>query len=164
MITRRRLITAAGALMLVNGTFPAPAASAAAGGPGRREWTGDVSANGWPIGGGITSHAVQGSSAVASLRDGAAAVVLLHVLRRWHYEIGPVDTGEGGALVTRTTDRAVDADFESNHLSGTAVAVRPAAYPLGGTEGLWPDQELIVRDILLDCAGTVRWGGDLTPA
>ncbi|MBA3489734.1 MAG: hypothetical protein H0T78_09375, partial [Longispora sp.] len=36
-------------------------------------------------------------------------------------------------------------------------------YPLGGSEWLWPHHEVIVRDILVDCEGTVVWGGDLTP-
>ncbi|MFI7133935.1 hypothetical protein ACIBQ1_50235 [Nonomuraea sp. NPDC050153] len=167
MITRRRFITAAtgaGALMLAtNVSPPLAAATAARGDPDRWEWKGDVSANGWPVDGEISVHAVDGSLAAAALRDGAAATVLLHVLRRWHYEIGPVDTEEGGGLTAHTTDRTVAADFESNQLSGTAVAVYPTAYPLKGTEGLRPYQEVIVRDILLDCAGTVRWGGDLTP-
>jgi hypothetical protein len=57
----------------------------------------------------------------------------------------------------------VDAPFESNQLSGTAVALHPAAYPLGGAERLWPHHEMIVRDILLDCEGAVAWGGDLKP-
>ncbi|MFD2354201.1 hypothetical protein ACFSTC_40360 [Nonomuraea ferruginea] len=57
----------------------------------------------------------------------------------------------------------MEAPFESAYLSGTAIAIHPAAYPLRGSERLWPHQELIVRDILADCAGTVRWGGDLTP-
>jgi hypothetical protein len=58
----------------------------------------------------------------------------------------------------------VGAPFESNRLSGTALAVHPAAYPLAGGERLWPHHEVIVRDILLDCGGAVAWGGDLSPA
>lgn len=169
MITRRHFIAAAagtGALVLVPGALGSAVAAAGTAGTtaGPREWKGDVSANGWTIDPGeISAHPVEGSRALAALRDGDAAAVLLHVVRRWHYEIAPVDTAEGGGVTAHTTDRTVDADFESNHLSGTAVAVRPAAYPLGGSERLWPHQESVVRDILVDCEGTVVWGGDLTP-
>jgi hypothetical protein len=85
------------------------------------------------------------------------------VARRWHYEIAALDTMEGGGVTAHTTDRTVGADFESDHLSGTAIALHPTAYPLRGSETLWPHHELIVRDILADCAGTVAWGCDLTP-
>ncbi|MER5645083.1 hypothetical protein [Streptosporangium sp. NPDC002524] len=164
MITRRQFI-AAGALVLAPAVaVPAAATRPAAAGADRWEWEGDESANGWRIDPGeITLHAVEGTLASVLLRAGDAATVLLHVARRWHYEVAPVDTGQGGGLSAHTTDRTVGAGFESNHLSGTAVAVHPAAYPLHGSEGLWPHQEVIVRDILLDCEGTVRWGGDLTP-
>ncbi|GGQ88857.1 hypothetical protein GCM10010250_69680 [Streptomyces althioticus] len=90
-------------------------------------------------------------------RGGAAARC-----RRWHYEIAALDTGEGGGVTGHTIRRTVGADFESNHLSGTAIALRPTAYPLAGSERLWPHQA-IVRDILADCEGMVVWGGDLDP-
>ncbi|WP_328905173.1 hypothetical protein OG230_20475 [Streptomyces sp. NBC_00234] len=167
MITRRGFLGAAagtGVLALAHGTLiPAPAAAAETRtGPGR--WRGDVSANGWPIDpDAIRTLRIEGSGASAALCEGAAATVLLHVARRWHYEIAPLDTGEGGGITAHTERRAIGADFESNHLSGTAVALHPTAYPLGGGEGMWPHHELIVRDILADCEGTVTWGGDLDP-
>ncbi|WP_406323382.1 hypothetical protein [Streptomyces sp. NBC_01637] len=46
---------------------------------------------------------------------------------------------------------------ESNLASGTAVQIRPGA---GAKGGLFPLQELVLRDILADCEGVVRWGGD----
>ncbi|MFC9248965.1 hypothetical protein ACFT7S_34535 [Streptomyces sp. NPDC057136] len=167
MITRRSFIGAAvgtGALALAHGALaPAPAGAAETRtGPAR--WTGDVSANGWAIDpAAIRSHRVEGAGASAALRGGDAATVLLHIARRWHYEIAPLDTGEGGGITAHSTRRAIRADFESNYLSGTAIALHPTAYPLGGVEGLWPHHEIIVRDILADCAGTVTWGADLTP-
>ncbi|MFD0318555.1 hypothetical protein [Streptomyces flavalbus] len=167
MITRRGLLGAAagaGVLALAQNTLtPAPAVAAGAD-PDTTRWTGTRSANGWPIDPDATAvFPVEGSGASARLRGGAAAAVLLHVARRWHYEIAALDSGEGGGLTAYTTRRDIGADFESNHLSGTAVALHPAAYPLAGSEGLWPHQEAIVRDILVDCEGTVAWGGDLTP-
>ncbi|GAA3494591.1 hypothetical protein GCM10019016_016910 [Streptomyces prasinosporus] len=164
MISRRSLLRAAagtGVLAVAAGPLTTPAS---AGTPGAaREWTGDVSANGWRIDpAAVAVHRVEGSAASLALRRGPAAAVLLHVARRWHYEIAPLDTGEGG-VTGHTPRRAVGADFESNHFSGTAVALHPTAYPLSGSEGLWPHQEAIVRDVLADCDGTVVWGGDLTP-
>ncbi|GAA4716248.1 hypothetical protein [Phytohabitans rumicis] len=154
MITRRILLGAAagaGALALT----PTAAAAAAA----------KVSANGWPIDPtAIATYRVEGSAASVALRRGPAAAVLLHIARRWHYEIAPVDTGEGGGIAGHTARRAVRAAFETNYLSGTAIALHPTAYPVGGSERLWPHHEAIVRDILVDCAGTVVWGGDLSPA
>lgn len=87
----------------------------------------------------------------------------LRALGRLHYEIAPLDTGEGG-IIGYQQGHQIQHEFESDHLSGTAVALYPAAYPAGGSEQLWPHQEVVVRDILLDCDGTVVWGGDLTPA
>ncbi|MGC9665365.1 hypothetical protein ACNTMW_02280 [Planosporangium sp. 12N6] len=159
MITRRSLLgVAAGTGVLVLApSLPAHAAS--------RQWTRDVSANGWRIDPkAITTYRVEGSRASVALRQGHPAAVLLHIARRWHYEIAALDTGEGGGIAGHTTQRAVGADFESNYLSGTALALHPTAYPLGGSERLWPQHEAIVRDILADCDGTVVWGGDLSPA
>lgn len=164
MISRRSLLGAAagtGMLAVVSGTLATPASAA----PARtRTWAGDVSANGWRIDpAAVAVHRIQGSGASLGLRRGDVAAVLLHVARRWHYEITALDTGEGGGVVGHTARRTVGADFESNHLSGTALALHPTAYPLKGSEGLWPHQEAIVRDILADCDGTVVWGGNLTP-
>lgn len=153
MITRRTLLGAtagAGALALT----PVPAMAAP-----------QTSANGWTVDpAAIATYRVEGSEASVALRRGPAAVVLLHIARRWHYEIAPLDTGEGGGVVGHTADRPVRAAFESNYLSGTAIALHPTAYPVGGSERLWPHHEAIVRDILVDCDGTVVWGGDLSLA
>jgi hypothetical protein len=162
MVRRRSLLGAAagaGAFGLL-AAGPAGAAEREAG-----RWRGDTSATGWRIDpAAVAAHRVEGSRASVVLRRGEAAAVLLHVARRWHYEIGRLDTGEGGGIAGHATGRDVGADFESNYLSGTAVALYPTAYPLGGGERLWPHHEAIVRDILVDCDGTVVWGGDLLPA
>lgn len=160
MITRRSLLGAAGGAGLIV-LLPGPPAHAA---PGAITWKRRTSANGWPIEPeAVTALRVEGSRATVGLRAGDAATVLLHVARRWHYEIAPLDTGEGGGVAGHTRDRRVRTDFESNYLSGTAIALQRTAYPLGGSEKPWPHQEEIVRDILLDCEGTVVWGGDLQP-
>jgi hypothetical protein len=168
MISRRGLLggtAGVGVLTLAQGV-PAYAANQGVGAHAANQgWTGDVSANGWRIdAAAIATHRVEGSATSVALRGGPTAAVLLHVARRWHYEIAPLDTGEGGGVAGHRRDRtSVAADFESNYLSGTAVALHPTAYPLGGSELLRQHQEAVVREILVDCAGTVVWGGDLTP-
>ncbi|MGN9790469.1 hypothetical protein ACTMTU_05105 [Streptomyces sp. OZ13] len=164
----RRGVLAAGAGAAVAAWIahvgPAAAAPVSASNGRSAAWTRDRSLNGWPITpDAVSTRTVEGSSASVDLRDGPVATVLLHVARRWHYEIAPLDTGQGGGISGHTTSRTVAAEFESNYLSGTALCLHPAAYPLGGSEELWPHHELIVRDILLDCEGTVVWGGDLDP-
>lgn len=161
MISRRRLLgAAAGTGLLVL----APIRPSSAAGKGFTEWTQKASANGWTINPtAVRPYHIQGSSASVALRQGRVAAVLLHVARRWHYEIAPLDTGEGGGITGYTTRRIVQAEFESNYLSGTAIALHPTAYPANGSEGLFPRHQAIVRDILADCEGTVAWGADLNP-
>ncbi|MFJ8580913.1 hypothetical protein [Micromonospora sp. NPDC093277] len=147
MVTRRSLLGAAAlALVPVSPSRSTPVAV----------WTPDAGA--------ITTYRIEGSRASVALREGDAGAVLLHVARRWHYEIAALDTGEGGGVEGYRSGRTAKAAYESHYLSGTAVALHPRAYPIGGSESLWPHQEAIVRDILVDCEGTIAWGGDLKPA
>lgn len=157
MITRRTFLGAAagtGAIAFV------PACNAPIPDPGTER----VSANGWRIDPkAIATYRIEGSRVTVDLRKDEAAAVLLHIARRWHYEVARLDTGEGGGFTGHNAEWTGGADFESNYLSGTALALHPAAYPLGGSEPLWPYHEAIVRDILVDCDGAVVWGGDLRP-
>lgn len=163
---RRRFLVAgagvAGGAALVAGGMPgtavaapAPAAPAA---PAAQEWQGRTSANGWRVVGSAPSHRVEGAGGVSfTSLDGDVATVLTHVVRRYHYEIHTLGTGE---VTGHTGARAVAAPYESNYLSGTAVAIRPAQYPVRARDGFFPQELVIVRDILADLEGVVRWGGD----
>lgn len=152
-----------GAAVLALGV-PAPATAAPAQ-PGNRatRWSAAKSQNGWPVLTGkaaassIKPHRVQGSDASVALRTGDVATVLLHVARRFHYE---VDQLRGEEIQGHTADRMVAAPLESNYLSGTAISIRPGQYPLGAAGCLFPHEVVIVRDVLADCEGVVRWGGD----
>ena len=44
--------------------------------------------------------------------------------------------------------------------SGTAVRVRPGFYPAGVRGGFFSQQQVVVRDVLAELGGVVRWGGD----
>ncbi|MGW5425907.1 hypothetical protein ACWET9_01605 [Streptomyces sp. NPDC004059] len=106
---------------------------------------------------------MEGTNVEVSLAKGDAATVLLHVARRFAYEI---DMLRAGDLHGHTTDRTVGASFESNHLSGTALAIRPLHYPLGAdvkNTGMSQSERIVVADILADCEGVVAWGGALKP-
>lgn len=161
MVSRRALVGGA-AIAGVFALLPNEAAYAASDPVNR--WDAEFSANGWPIAQAkATDHRVTGSTATVALRPGITAAVLLHVARRWHYEIATLDGDRGAGITGFTTDRTVAAAFESNYLSGTALAICPIAYPVSGFEPMAPHQQAIIRDILADCEGTVAWGGDLKP-
>ncbi|MGF1431431.1 M15 family metallopeptidase [Kitasatospora sp. LaBMicrA B282] len=121
-------------------------------------WRGDRSANGWPVLATAPSRRIEGAGEVSlALADGAPTTVLLHVARRFHYEVRALTQDQ--ATGHRST-REVAADYESNHLSGTAIALCPQLYPVRAAGGLFPYELLVVRDILADLEGVVRWGGD----
>ncbi|MEU7582276.1 twin-arginine translocation signal domain-containing protein [Streptomyces sp. NPDC041068] len=123
-----------------------------------------TSANGWPLEeeanhiSTVWTRPVPGTGLDVDVRIGDAELILLHVIRRFHYEV------EQLPRVDLTGWRPIgdlNKDLpESNLASGTAVRIRPGAAAKGG---LFPLQELVVRDILADCRGVVRWGGDDSP-
>lgn len=117
------------------------------------------SANGFPIvsADDVQSFRIEGSDATVRLLPGAVATVLLHVARRFHYEIEPLRTGD---VVGHRTAADAPEGYLSNALSGTAIAVKPQSYPLGATHGFFAPQLSTLRDILAECGGVVRWGGD----
>ncbi|MEU8679664.1 hypothetical protein [Streptomyces sp. NPDC048560] len=159
-IDRRTLLVATGAATALLALPQQPAAAAPRTTPAAaaraRLWDAGRSDNGWFIDpDAVESYRIEGSPATVRLHADAAAV-LLHVARRWHYEVMPLHAASD--VLGHTTDRAVRTAYASNRLSGTALVLP------GAGDGLWPHQTAIVRDILADCDGTVRWGLDLSPA
>lgn len=123
-----------------------------------------LSANGWATeakandGGTIWSRSVNGTGFSVDLRTGDVGATLLYVVRRFHYEIDALKPGEvTGFKALGNTSRTSPV---SNHASGTAVSIRPGFYPDGSSGGFFPFQLDVIRDILAECGGTVRWGGD----
>ena len=119
---------------------------------------GTASTNGWPVTTtGISTLPVPGTPASVALLEGEVSTVLVHVIRRFHYEVEEVARHElaghrpAAGLTGHTT----------NYASGTAVEIRPAAYPQAATGVLFPQQLAVVRDILKECGGVVAWGGHL---
>ncbi|WP_413801133.1 hypothetical protein [Streptomyces iranensis] len=163
-ISRRGILTAgfglAGGIGLATGYSGTAQAAETGHTPATSEWTRKTSANGWPVTrhDDITLHRVEGSPLTVALRDGETATVLTYIARRFFYEIDShlrPDEVHG-----HTSDRRVATAFESNYLSGTALTIRPDAYPLGARNGLFPQEVMVVRDILAECGGVIRWGGD----
>ncbi|MGN9816998.1 hypothetical protein ACTMUQ_16855 [Streptomyces sp. SD11] len=120
-----------------------------------------ASANGWPLEkesnhvSTVWTRTVSGTGLSIDIRIGDAEAILLHVVRRFHYEVEQLHHMD---LVGWQAIESLDKKLpESNLASGTAVRVRPGAASKGG---LFPLQETVLRDILADCDGVVRWGGD----
>ncbi|CAL9529179.1 hypothetical protein SUDANB176_04015 [Streptomyces sp. enrichment culture] len=192
-ITRRRsLVTAAGvtaAAGLASVGLPAPRAAAAPGAATpqplrnddlkealrrlearrRRTLTGRPSANHWEMHKAVDAESslatrpVPGTGLSVVVHTGDVETVLVHVIRRFHYEVDALDAPgdprplEGWVNPSKVRDSGLP---ESNQASGTAVAIRPGSYPPGARGGFTAGQELVIRDIIADCEGVVRWGGD----
>ncbi|MFJ2290645.1 hypothetical protein ACIOG7_02860 [Streptomyces sp. NPDC087894] len=120
-----------------------------------------TSANGWPLVeqanhvSTVWTRPVPGTGLNFDVRIGDAETILLHVIRRFHYEVEQLHTaGLAGWQAIGSVDKKGP---ESNLASGTAVRIRPGAAAEGS---FFPLQEIVLRDILADCEGAVRWGGD----
>lgn len=162
--TRRVFLRAAVGVALTVGagaTLAPPAAAAPA-----KVQPGTRSPNGWLVntaankGGSVWTRPVAGTGFGVDVAIGDAETVLVHVIRRFHYEIDTLRPGE--VVGFRAPGSVKHSDYEENHASGTAVDIRPGSYPRGVKGGFLPYQLAVVRDILAECDGVVRWGGDFS--
>lgn len=164
----RSAVTTAVAAGTVAGTTAASATSATASAADRAAGSteaaasGRVSANGWPVdsapndAGSVWTRPVPGTGFGVEVAIGDVETILVHVVRRFHYEIETLRDGD----VTGYRSPARTKGYETNHASGTAVDIRPDCYPAGVRGGFFPHQVAVIRDILADCEGVVKWGGD----
>ncbi|MEU7908596.1 hypothetical protein [Actinoplanes sp. NPDC049118] len=154
VLSRRRLLAGMGGVA-AGLAIGAGAGTASAAPPGAGQATG----NGWPelSAGQAKNHRIEGSDATVALLPGATAMVLLHVARRFHYDVDELAAGEAAGHHSPAADGTVAG---VNFRSGTALALRPGSYPAGAAGNLYPQQIAMVRDILAECDGVVRWGGD----
>ncbi|WOX12258.1 hypothetical protein [Streptomyces sp. N50] len=159
----RRRVLALGSALGIGTALALTSVTPAAAAPKAKVWRGTRSANGWVIGDRAPRQRLEGAAGVqVPLLDGDASTVLLYVARRFSYEI---DTLRPGDVHGHTADRHIGARFESNYLSGTAMAIRPLFYPLGADKAtaMTEQERTVVRDILADCQDVVAWGGDFEP-
>jgi TAT (twin-arginine translocation) pathway signal sequence len=127
--------------------------------------TGQNSHNGWEMEktadnrGNIYLRPVPGVPVTGiQVRIGAVETVLVHLVRRFHYEVDQLRAGE---VVGWQAPESVRPTLpESNLASGTAVRIRPGHYPAGASGNFFPLQLVVLRDILAELDGVVRWGGD----
>ncbi|WP_345940961.1 hypothetical protein [Streptomyces sp. E2N166] len=169
-IPRRFVVKSAGVLTAaaaVGAVVPSVAAAAPVtaprSAPGTRRKA-PASANGWTLEkeanhvSTVWTRPVSGTGLEVDVRIGDAQAILFHVVRRFHYEVEQLHRVD---LAGWQPIDGLKKDLpESNLASGTAVRVRPGASAAGG---LFPLQLVTVRDILADCGGVVRWGGDDSP-
>ncbi|WP_327400398.1 hypothetical protein OG194_09415 [Streptomyces sp. NBC_01288] len=160
-LTRRQALGLAAGITA--GTLVVTSQSAQAA-PWPSGWRGRRTQNHWPVVDAADTEAsrIEGTNVSVPLLKGDVTTVLLHVVRRFSYEIDMLRPGD---VQGYSTDRAVGADFESNRLSGTAITIRPLFYPLGAQKGtgLSDLEKVVVADILADCRGVVGWGGNADP-
>ncbi|KPH99575.1 hypothetical protein OK074_0704 [Actinobacteria bacterium OK074] len=156
-------VAGAGTAYAADGTGAASAgASTGSSASASASSSGPVSANGWPVdtspntGGSVWTRPVPGTGFGVEVAIGDVETILVHVVRRFHYEVDALRAGDviGYRPLARTED------YETNHASGTAVDIRPDSYPAGARGGFYAPELAVVRDILADCEGVVKWGGD----
>ncbi|MFD7945960.1 hypothetical protein [Streptomyces sp. NPDC059744] len=166
-VSRRTLLTHAGvvaAATAVTSLAPSVATAASIEAPKTASAYVPTSANGWPLEkeanhvSTVWTRPVPGTGLELDIRIGDAEAILLHVIRRFHYEVEPLHSIDLAGW--RSIDSLNKSLPESNLASGTAVRIRPGAAAKGS---LFPLQEIVVRDILADFEGVVRWGGDDNP-
>jgi hypothetical protein len=120
------------------------------------------SQNGWPAGetGALDrGFSVAGVTFPGGVRRGEVSDVLRYVAEQVHARVEPLVPGwcwgynhrpvtGGGAL--------------SNHASGTAIDINAPRHPYGKRDTFTPEQRGVIREILAEVGGAVRWGGDYT--
>lgn len=166
-ISRRTLVRTAGvvtAAAAVGSLAPGSATAAPASAPLSAPEKAPTSANGWTLEkeanhvSTVWTRSVPGTGLEVDVRIGDVEAILLHVVRRYHYEVEQLPRVDLAGW--QRIDGLKKGGPESNLASGTAVRIRPGA---GASGSLFPLQVLTVRDILADCEGVVRWGGDDSP-
>ncbi|MGW0499509.1 hypothetical protein ACWD0Z_30000 [Streptomyces sp. NPDC003007] len=137
----------------------------------RRVLTGRQSSNGWEMENEIDAECsiwtreVEGArgSLTVAVRSGDVETVLMHVVRRFNYDVDQLGSKDedpalqGWIHPSKVRDSRLP---EAGLASGTAVVIRPSWYVPGVRGSFDAAQQAIIRDILADCEGVVRWGGD----
>ncbi|MEU1226930.1 hypothetical protein [Streptomyces sp. NPDC005828] len=172
-MTRRTVVRTAavvGAAAALSPVLPATAAPAAGGtatgavAGARKPKRPAVSANGWTIQANtdrdsqVWTRSVSGAGLDVPVWIGDVETVLLHVVRRFHYEVEELHAGDLSGW--RPAKEVRRRHPESNLASGTAVRIRQGA---GAQGSLFPLQIDTIRAILAECDGVVRWSGDDKP-
>ena len=121
-----------------------------------------TSPNGWPVSAtaatiGVRTAKVVGTNVSLSVRQDIAGQMLLHVARRFHQLVEPLEVGCWGYAYRANVNST---SSWSNHASATAIDLNAPRHPNGAAGTFTPQQVTAIRRILEECRGTVRWGGD----
>ncbi|MFF1411556.1 hypothetical protein ACFVX6_17510 [Streptomyces sp. NPDC058289] len=130
-----------------------------------RVFTGKPSPNGWEMeklvdaGGSVWTRPVPGTQIDGvGVRLGDVETVLFHVARRFNFEIDVLRKGDiTGWQAPGGVRKGLP---EGNLASGTAIRIRTGHYPPGVKGGFFAHEVLVLRDVLAELEGVVRWGGD----
>lgn len=122
-----------------------------------------TSQNGWPANDRsvISTYTISGTTQKLALRRGPVATVLLYVAAQWHRRVEPIHVGWCWGYAERPIRGGV---VLSNHASGTAIDLNAPAHPMGvaTSKTLSAKQIATIRQIMKECSGLVRWGGEWT--
>lgn len=126
-----------------------------------------ISQNGFPANDRslVSSRLIPGTQVRVTVRNGPAGDLLLYAASRWDREVEDIDNARGGLDDWGYAERPIRGGTElSNHASGTAIDLNATRHPLGQdpSRSFTPDQIRSARQIVADCAGALRWGGDYT--
>lgn len=105
----------------------------------------------------IATYTVPGTSVRLPIRKGDVSVVLLYVAEQFHKRVEPLTDGWNWGYAERPVRGGVSL---SNHASGTAIDLNAPKHPLGKRNTFSAAQVRVLRQILAEVGGVVRWGGD----
>lgn len=120
------------------------------------------SQNGWPAGetGELDrGFSVAGATFPGGVRRGEVSTVLRYVAEQFHARVEALVPGWCWGYNHRPV---TGGSALSNHASGTAIDINAPRHPYGKRDTFTPAQRAVIRQILDEVGGTVRWGGDYT--
>ncbi|WP_237224752.1 hypothetical protein [Rothia nasisuis] len=116
-----------------------------------------TSDNGWPLLTAAKELQVEGCGAHVTLAEGMPSNILSYVLRKWNYEVEPLEHGE---IISFSSYDGDLNSYNNNYLSGTAIYIQKDKFPPGSLDSLYPNQISAIRNIISKLGDSVIWGGD----
>ncbi|MGH3942617.1 MAG: peptidoglycan-binding protein [Pseudonocardiaceae bacterium] len=123
------------------------------------------SQNGWPANDRslVASRRVPGTGVHLTVRTDVVGELLLYLAAQFDRRVEDIDNARGALDDWGYAERPIrGGTVLSNHASGTAIDLNAPRHPLGATATFSPAQVREIREILTECGGVVRWGGDYT--
>lgn len=112
----------------------------------------------------VSRRLVPGTNVALTVRNGAPGDLLLWVLSQFDRRVEDLDmdSTRGEDDDWGYAERPIRGSISvlSNHASGTAVDANATRHPLGVANTFTSTQKAAIRQILAECQGCVRWGGD----